>query len=129
MFPAHAVLREYILNYNIVFPENDTFTTRYTLMPNACGTLSLTFDGTDVIAELWGASVAPVSLGTEPNRYRVMLLVQLSPCGLYQITRQSQAEFAGKRMPLADIDCELFHSLHQAFVMSKTIIEIGRAHV
>ena len=60
MFPSHAGLREYILNYNLVFPENDTFTTRYTLMPNACGTLSLSFDGTDVIAELWGASVAPV---------------------------------------------------------------------
>ena len=127
MFPSHAGLREYILNYNIVFPENDTFTTRYTLMPNACGTLSLSFDGTDVISELWGASMAPVLLGTEPNRYRVMLLVQLSPCGLYQITRQNQAEFAGKRMPLSDIDCELFHSLHQAFVMSKTIIDLVNA--
>ncbi len=27
-----------------------------TLMPNACGTLSLAFDGSAIIAELWGAS-------------------------------------------------------------------------
>ena len=94
---------------------------QYTLMPNACGTLSLAFDGNVVIAELWGASLTPVMLGMEPNSYHVLLLIQLSPYGLYQITRQNQAEFADKRLLLADIDNELFHSLHQAFVASKTI--------
>ncbi|WRS28370.1 helix-turn-helix transcriptional regulator [Oscillospiraceae bacterium MB08-C2-2] len=124
MFPSHIGLRKYILYYNIVFPENDTFMAQYTLMPNACGTLSLAFDGTAVIAELWGASLTPVLLGMEPNNYHVLLLIQLSPYGLYQITHQSQAEFAGKRLSLVDIDNELFHSLYQAFIMSKTTIEL-----
>lgn len=101
------------------------FTSHYTLMPNACGTLSLAFDGNNVIAELWGASLTPVVLGVEPNGYRVLLLIQLSPFGLYQITRQSQAEFAGKRLSLADIDSELFHSLYQAFVLSKTATDLA----
>lgn len=121
MFPSHVGLRKYILYYNIVFPTNDMFIEQYTLMPNACGTLSLAFDGNAVIAELWGASLTPVLLGMEPNNYRVLLLIQLSSCGLYQITRQSQVEFTDKRLLLADIDNELFHSLHQAFVASKTI--------
>lgn len=121
MFPSHVGLRKYILYYNIVFPTNDMFIEQYTLMPNACGTLSLAFDGNAVIAELWGASLTPVLLGMEPNNYRVLLLIQLSSCGLYQITRQSQVEFTDKRLSLADIDNELFHSLHQAFVASKTI--------
>lgn len=124
MFPSHVGLRKYILYYNIVFPVSDTFAAQYTLMPNACGTLSLAFDGNAVIAELWGASLTPVLLGMEPNSYRVLLLIQLSPYGLYQITRQGQAEFADKRLLLADIDNELFKSLYQAFVMSKTIIEL-----
>lgn len=93
-------------------------------MPNACGTLSLAFDGNAVIAELWGASLTPVLLGMEPNSYHVLLLVQLSPYGLYQITRQSQAEFADKRLTLEDIDNELFYSLHQAFVASKTVSDL-----
>ena len=125
MFPSHAGLRKYILYYNIVFPENDTFTAHYTLMPNACGTLSLAFDGTAVIAELWGASLTPVLLGMEPNSYHVLMLIQLSPYGLYQITRQSQAEFADKRLSLEDIDNELFHLLYQAFVMSKTATDLA----
>lgn len=124
MFPSHLGLRKYILYYNIVFPTSDLFMARYTLMPNACGTLSLAFDGNVVIAELWGASLTPVLLGTEPNSYHVLLLIQLSPYGLYQITRQSQAEFAGKRLSLADIDNELFHSLHHAFVASKTLTDL-----
>lgn len=127
MFPSHIGLRNYIQYYNIVFPSNDTFATQYTLMPNACGTLSLAFDGSNVIAELWGASLSPVVLGEEPNGYRDLLLIQLSPFGLYQITRQSQAEFAGKRLTLADIDSELFHLLHQAFVLSKTATDLAEA--
>ena len=124
MFPSHIGMRKYILYYNIVFPESDTFMPQYTLMPNACGTLSLAFDGFSIIAELWGATTIPVSLGAEPNSYRILLLIQLSPYGLYQITRQSQAEFADKRLSLADIDNELFNSLHQAFITSKTATDL-----
>ena len=124
VFPSHVGLRKYILYYNIVFPASDMFVAQYTLMPNACGTLSLAFDGDAIIAELWGASLTPVLLGIEPNSYHVLLLIQLSPYGLYQITRQSQIEFADKRLSLADIDNELFDSLYQAFVASKTVCEM-----
>lgn len=125
MFPSHVGLRKYIQYYNIVFPSNDMFAAHYTLMPNACGTLSLAFDGYGVIAELWGASITPTLLGMEPNNYCVLLLIQLSPYGLYQITRQSQSEFANKRLSLVDIDSELFHSLFEAFVISKTATDLA----
>ena len=125
--PPHPGLRDYILYYNVVFPSGNTFMAQYTLMPNACGTLSLAFDGRDVIAELWGASLAPVLLGTEPDRYRALLLVQLSPYGLYQITRQSQGEFAGKRLWLSDIDRELCGLLRQAFTAAETADGLARA--
>ena len=124
IFPSHAGLRKYILYYNIVFPTQDMFMAHYTLMPNACGTLSISFDGTAVIAELWGASLTPTLLGMEPNSYHILLLIQLSPYGLYQITHQNQVEFADKRLSLADIDTELFNSLHQAFIISKNVIEL-----
>ncbi len=127
MYPSHVGLRKYILYYNIVFPSSDTFMANYTLMPNACGTLSLAFDGANVIAELWGASLTPVLLGMEPNSYQVLLLIQLSPYGLYQITNKSQAEFADKRLTLEYIDNELFNALHQAFEVSETVIDLVNA--
>ena len=108
LFPSHLGLRKYVQYYNIVFPVKDTFNAQYTFMPSACSTLSLAFDGIDVSAELWGASLRPGILGEEPNDYSLLLFVQLSPYGLYQITRQNQAEFADKRLSLADIDSALF---------------------
>lgn len=124
VLPSHMGLRKYIQYYNVVFPEKDTFLPQYTLMPNACGTLSLSFDGFSIIAELWGATTTPIPLGAEPNRYRMLLLIQLSPYGLYQITGQNQAEFADKRLSLADIDNELYGALLQAFLSSKTVMEL-----
>lgn len=127
VIPPHVGLRKYILFYNIAFPDSDIFTEQYTLMPNACGTLSLAFDGNAILAELWGASVTPTLLGAEPNRYRVLMLIQLSPFGLYQITRQSQAQFADKRILLKDADCELFYSLQHAFTSARSVTDLVAA--
>lgn len=60
VLPPHMGLRKYIQYYNVVFPEKDTFLPQYTLMPNACGTLSLAFDGFSIRAELWGATTMPI---------------------------------------------------------------------
>lgn len=122
--PSHVGLRKYILYYNILFPENNTFNSQYVLMPNACGTLSIAFDGFSIKAELWGATTVPIPLGGEPNNYCVLLLIQLSPYGLYQITRQSQIDFADKRLSLADVDSELYRLLKQAFLKAKNILEL-----
>ncbi len=127
ILPSHIGLKKYISYYNILFPEKDTFAAEYTLMPNACGTLSLAFDEASITAELWGATTRPIPLGAEPNRYGALLLVQLSPYGLYQITRQSQIDFADQRLLLADVDFELFMSLQQAFVASKNVTELTEA--
>ena len=124
VLPPHVGLIKYVQYYNVVFPEKDTFPPQYTLMPSACGTLSLAFDGCSIKGELWGATTRPIPLGAEPNGYRMLLLIQLSPYGLYQITGQNQAEFADKRLLLADIDTELYGALHQAFQASKTVMEL-----
>ncbi|TCL57285.1 AraC family transcriptional regulator [Kineothrix alysoides] len=119
--PPHILLNEYVFFYNVVFPTPGMFVANYTLMPDACGTLSLTFNGRNIQAELWGASVTPTLLGTEPNKYHVMLLIQLSPYGLYQITHCHQGELADKRLLLENVDKRLFTSLCQAFETADNI--------
>lgn len=51
ILPSHIGLRKYVQYYNAVFPEKDTFLPQYTIMPNACGTLSLAFDGISIKGE------------------------------------------------------------------------------
>ena len=120
----HRLLNPYVVFYNLVFLKQNMFVERYTLMPDACGTLSLAYDGKAILAELWGASVTPTLLGSEANRYRVMLLIQLSPYGLYQITRCHQAELADKRISLKEVDQVLTHSLCCAFESANHIKEL-----
>jgi AraC-like DNA-binding protein len=100
------------------------FVEHYTLMPDGCGTLSFAFDGKDILAELWGASATPTFLGVEPNKYHVMLLIQLSPCGLYQITHCHQEEFTDKRILLKGVDKELYNSLCYAFETANNVAEL-----
>lgn len=122
--PPHDMLKKYVLYYNVVFPKQNMFAEHYTLMPNACGTLSIAYNGNDVLAELWGASATPNLLGGEPNQYHVMLLIELSPYGLYQLTNFHQAEFTDKRISLEDVDKELSALLCQAFETANNITEL-----
>ena len=57
--PPHRLLDKHVLFYNIVFPKQTRFVEHYTLMPDASGTLSLAYDGENILAELWGASETP----------------------------------------------------------------------
>lgn len=120
----HATLRKYVQYYNLVFPKNNMFAEHYTLMPNACSTLSIAYNGTDVLVELWGASTIPNLLGEEPNQYQVMLLIELSPFGLYQLTKLNQADFTDKRILLKDVDKELSDLLCQTFESANSMKEL-----
>lgn len=87
-------------------------------MPNACGTISLAFDGTRVKAELWGVPLNSYILGAEPSDYKVLVLIKLTHVGLFQLTKQNQSEFADKRISLDDIDPKLYRELTEAFIFS-----------
>lgn len=52
VLPSHMRLKKYIQYCNVVFPERDTFLSQYTIMPNACGTLSFAYDGFSFKGEL-----------------------------------------------------------------------------
>ena len=121
IIPAHIGLRKYVQYFNICFPDKDLFTAAYTLMPNACGTISLSFDGIRVRAELWGASLEPYILGAESNGYKVLVLIKLTHVGLFQLTKHNQIEFVDKRMNLEDVDPILYRELTDTFVYSDSV--------
>lgn len=60
----------------------------------------------------------------EPNNYYVILLIQLLPYGLYQITHCHQAKFADKRMLLKDVDRELFELFYHGFETAQNTTEL-----
>lgn len=120
IIPVHNGLRKYVQYINICFPGKNTFSSAYTLLPNACGTISLAYNGNSLSAELWGVSLNPFRLGVEPNGYQILVLVKLTHVGLYQITKMNQKEFVNKRVRLEDVDTGLYRELAEAFLCAKT---------
>lgn len=84
---------------------------KYTLIPDASGTLSFSYDGKSIIGELWGASTRINAIGSEANHYSFLLLVELKPCGLYQFTGVNQKEFTNMRIDLDAVNKSLNTSL------------------
>lgn len=44
----HEILRPYISAYNILFPDKNMLSEKYTLIPDASGTLSFVYDGKSI---------------------------------------------------------------------------------
>ena len=124
IIPAHIGLRKYVQYFNICFPDKDSFNAAYTLMPNACGTISLSFDGKGAKAEIWGAPLNSYILGAEPNEYKVLVLIKLTHVGLFQLTKQNQTEFVDKRIDLQEVDPILYWEIMDAFISSDSVDEM-----
>ncbi|ACL76994.1 helix-turn-helix transcriptional regulator [Ruminiclostridium cellulolyticum] len=107
----HEILKPYISTYNILFPDKNMLSQKYTLIPDASGTLSFAYDGKRIKGELWGASTRINIIGSEANNYDFLLLVELKPCGLYQLTGVDQKEFTDIRIDLDTVDKSLNTSL------------------
>lgn len=103
----HEKLRPYISSYNILFPDKNMLSEKYTLIPDASGTLSFVYDGKCIKGELWGASTRINVIGNEANNYSFLLLVELKPCGLYQFTGVDQKEVTDLRIDLDVVDKSL----------------------
>lgn len=124
IIPARIGIRKYVQYFNFCFPESDKFSTNYTLMPSACGTISLSFDGERVEIELWGAALNPFVLGREPGRYKVLVLIKLTHTGLYQLIKVNQMEFVDKRISVKAVDQKLYKDLFDAFMFSESITDM-----
>lgn len=121
----HALLRPYISNYTVSFPERNMVSSTLTLIPDASGTLSFAFDGSRIISEYWGATTKTVDLGGEVNSYSMLLLVEFLPGGLYQLTGIPQTELADERLLLQSIDKALAVEICDVLEQAGSIEELA----
>lgn len=120
----HIGLRHCISFYNMVVPEKNMFSDQYTIVPDINGTIAVFYDGNKMVAEVWGTSTQSYIIGEEPNHFRQLLLIELSPTGLYRLTGFNQSEFTNKRIDLALISPSLSLCLCNAFEKANTISDL-----
>ena len=117
-------LRNCILFYNIVNPRANMFSDRYTIMPNVNGTITLSFDGTNFSAKVWGASTHSYIIGSQPNCLQQIILIEFRPGGIFQLTGNSQAEFTDRQIDLKCISPTLYQGLCNIFEVANNISEL-----
>lgn len=120
----HELLKPYISNYTISFPEQGMVCDTLTLIPDASGTLTFAFNGNTINSELWGATTKIVTIGSDVNDYSMMLFVEFLPCGLYQLTGIDQIELTDARLPLQDVNKDLQIMICEALEQAESIREL-----
>ena len=120
----HELLRPYISNYTISFPDHNMVSGTLTLIPDASGSLTFAFDGNEITSELWGTTTKIKVIGNEANHYSVMLFVELHPYGLYQFTGINQVELRDVRLPLEMVNKPLCILLCNALEQAKSVNDL-----
>lgn len=92
----HPVLRELISNYTITFPNKENITENYTVLPHGSGTLVFSQDGNSFYGTLFGPITKPCVVGGLANLYKILLIIEFQPAGLFAFTGLNQKELVNR---------------------------------
>jgi AraC-like DNA-binding protein len=107
----HPVLRPYISNYTVSFPQPGMVADTLTILPDASGCIVSVFDGSRLTTTLWGPSTRPNQVDSTSNGCPFMVFVEFNPYGLYPFLPTGQAALADCLIPLEDLDPALSSSI------------------
>jgi AraC-like DNA-binding protein len=119
----HTLLKS-VSAYNILFPDKYMLSKNYALIPDASGTLSFAYDGKNIKGELWGTATCAKVIGSEANNYKFLLLIELRPGGLHQLTGVNQRELTDLRIDLDHVNRELNKSISDSLEQAGDIEDL-----
>lgn len=120
----NEMLRSYIANYTITFPNKYIISESYTVIPSGGATIVFCFDGNEVRANLFGASTKTHVVGEKANCSQCLLIVELQPYGLHKFIRIRQSELKNIVLPMNMVDLSLYQKIYSLFEQSQNIYEL-----
>jgi len=100
----HPALREWISNYTITFPSKSLISDCYTVIPHGSATLVLSCDAKGLHANLFGPATKSGLVGKQANLYKLLLIIEFQPAGLYAFTGIHQSELTDRIIPFYDVN-------------------------
>lgn len=111
----HSLLRPYVANYTITYPDGNQISENYTVIPNGSSTLVFSFDGNEIYAGLFGAATKINQVGEQANKRKVLFIIEFYPHGLYPFLKADQSEMKDCLLPFESVDRTLHREIYQAF--------------
>lgn len=120
----HELLRPYIANYTITFPNQNTISDNYTVIPSGSATLVFSFNGKEIKNCLFGAATKIHKVGAQANRMTFLVIIEFQPYGLHQFVRMQQSELTDLILPVDTVDRTICQTIYSALEQSQNIYEL-----
>lgn len=104
----HILLRPYIAHYTLYYPQ-DAAPETLTIIPDASGCLTFTFEGGCAESVFWGASTQAVEV--KNSRTPPRLFVEFLPGGAHRLLDMPHHELSDRKIGLTQLDPGLEHSI------------------
>ena len=120
----HPALRDWISNYTITFPNKDTISDNYTVIPHGSATLVFSCDRNGISSNLFGPATKPYMVGSHANHFDMLFIIEFQPAGLYAYTGIQQKELTDHIIPFELIDSMLCRLIAELLENAGSIHEL-----
>ena len=120
----HPALRDWISNYTITFPNKNTISDNYTVIPHGSATLVFSCDRNGISGNLFGPTTKPYMVGSHANHFDMLFIIEFQPAGLYAYTSIQQKELADHIIPFELIDSMLCRLIAELLENAGSIHEL-----
>ncbi len=117
----HPRLSRYIANYTVTCPGAAGMAGDYTILPTASATLTYSFDGNTVFDGLRGVNTRASVVGAHAVFFRLLLLIEFHPAGLFPLLGVPQSELLDVSHPFSDVDGALHRRVLSALLAAPDI--------
>ncbi|MEM1483624.1 helix-turn-helix transcriptional regulator [Oscillospiraceae bacterium PP1C4] len=120
----HELLRSYIANYTITFPNKNMISENYTIIPSGGATIVFSFNGNEIQDTLFGATTKTHIVGKKANCSQCLLIIEFHPYGLRHFIKTQQSELTNLLVPLSIVDPLLYQRTYCIFEQAQNVYEL-----
>jgi len=96
----------------------------FTTMPCGCSTLTVSFDGKNLFADLDGPTTKPYITGNEAAHPEMMVTIEFRPAGFYALTGINQSELTDQSLPLEAVSPALSKLISETVEKAASVSEL-----
>jgi hypothetical protein len=93
----HISLQKWISNYTITFPNE--YSENYSVIPHGSATLVFSCNKEEISGNLFGPITRLCQVGSKPNYFELLFIIEFQPAGLHAFTGINQKEIEDRIFP------------------------------
>ncbi|MGL4695019.1 helix-turn-helix domain-containing protein [Enterococcus larvae] len=97
-------LRHWISNFTLSFPDEESISDNYTIMPHGSVTLVYYYDDNGLHSLLFGATTQPRVVGDIANKCEIIFIIEFQPAGFFPFSGVKQSELLNGVHSLSEIN-------------------------